>query len=399
MRILFISTHNLATNPRLVKEIKLALSYGIVVDVVCFEFKNWSYENNLSIIDSLKQARFIIIPANRKPAWPWVKSVVTELVCKQCAQIFNLKNFFLSQAVSRRTILLIDSIKKLDGHYDWVIGHNHGAIYPAIFASKKFNCNPGFDMEDYHPGESNDVKQQRLIKNLLLEQLPKFKYISFASAGIKNQVVSDFGKEYTNWFTVLNYFSKKEFIEPNLIDEEAVKLVWFSQNINYGRGLEQLIPVIERYYPKVKLTLIGNKHENFFLQFIKDKKSIELVSPMDQQMLHDALSNFDVGLAIEPGKDLNNRLAVSNKLLAYYQAGLFILASDTPAHNNFFEDKYGIAQVTSLEKDKLMTVVKKLIDDKDTIRSKKQQRFNEAQFYIWEKESQKLIDSWKNITS
>lgn len=397
MRILFITTHNLATNPRLVKEIKLALDEGFTVQVVCFEFKNWSYDYNNEIIKSLKNASFIIIPANRKPAWPWFKSVLLEKLFFACANIFPLKGFYLSQAVSRRTILLIYAIKKITGNFDWVIGHNHGAIYPAIYASKKFNCKPGFDMEDYHPGEGNDIKQQGLIKKLLLEQLPKFRYISFASAEIKNRVVSDFGKEYQNWFIVLNYFSKTSFVLPASVNEDALKLVWFSQNINYGRGLEQVIPVIEGYFPKVKLTLIGNKHENFYTEFISKKKSIEMLSPMNQQTLHIALSKFDVGLAIEPGKDLNNRLAVSNKLLAYYQAGLFIVASDTPAHKNFFEKKPGIAIVTPLEKDTLMTVVEKLIVDKDTIRRNKQQRFTEAQSYNWESASQVLLNCWKSV--
>ncbi|MBS1756688.1 MAG: hypothetical protein JSU03_05375, partial [Bacteroidetes bacterium] len=53
MRILFISTHNLATNPRLVKEIELALANGFSVEVVCFIFRNWSYAINEQMIERL----------------------------------------------------------------------------------------------------------------------------------------------------------------------------------------------------------------------------------------------------------------------------------------------------------------------------------------------------------
>ena len=54
-------------------------------------------------------------------------------------------------------MLLLNAIGDLKGDYNLVVGHNYGAMYPAVMAAKKFGCKCGFDMEDYHPGEGHDV--------------------------------------------------------------------------------------------------------------------------------------------------------------------------------------------------------------------------------------------------
>ena len=64
-KILFISTLNLATNPRLFKEIELALNADFEVDVVCFEFDNWSYEFNQQLKERIANARLTTIRAGR----------------------------------------------------------------------------------------------------------------------------------------------------------------------------------------------------------------------------------------------------------------------------------------------------------------------------------------------
>ncbi|NMD29667.1 MAG: hypothetical protein GYA79_08130, partial [Bacteroidetes bacterium] len=75
MKILFISSLNLATNPRFVKEIKLALANGFSADVICFEFNNWSNAFNQQIKKDIGHANIYSIPAGRKPFLPSAVSV------------------------------------------------------------------------------------------------------------------------------------------------------------------------------------------------------------------------------------------------------------------------------------------------------------------------------------
>ncbi|HVG42253.1 MAG TPA: hypothetical protein VM888_11635, partial [Chitinophagaceae bacterium] len=76
MHILFLSTYNLVTNPRLFKEIKVAKASGYKVDVVMFEFDNWSKKLNDQLTVQTKGVTFHIISSGRKPFLPWLKSTI-----------------------------------------------------------------------------------------------------------------------------------------------------------------------------------------------------------------------------------------------------------------------------------------------------------------------------------
>ena len=396
-KIIFISTLNLATNPRLFKEIKLALGAGYQVEIVCFEFDNWSYDFNQSLKSELGSIKLKAIPAGRKPFLPWASSVFFEKSFRFIGRFISLPNWALSQSVSRRSMLLIKELKKKEGHFDLVIGHNPGALYPTIWAANKFNTVAGFDIEDYHPGEGTNKNEQRLTKKIIERTLPKMRYVSFASPLMYKRTCKDLKTTNANWIIILNYFSSLEFEMNDKVNSGPLKLVWFSQNINYYRGLEQIIPALAEFKDKIELTLIGNKKEKFSNEFLANNNSIKAIDPMEQKSLHKIIGTFDVGLAIEPGKDTNNYIALSNKLMTYFQSGLYILASDTPAHKELFKQypEHGFA--ASLSKENLQENLNLLIDKLPFIRKEKENRFNRAKQNSWENESKKLLQAWKQV--
>ena len=222
-------------------------------------------------------------------------------------------------------------------------------------------------------------------------------YATFASPLMKSKTVEDCVYEGSNWYVVLNHFVSADFILKDSRNEERLKMVWFSQNVNYQRGLEQIIPVLKKYEDSIELTLIGNRKEKFYKEYIEGKDFVKYLPPMDQKSLHLKMSEFDVGLAIEPGKDKNNFIALANKLITYFQSGLFILASDTPAHIDFFNahPQHGIA--VSLEEENLPGVLDELITNMEGIRSGKIVRFENAKGYCWETESEKLKAVWESV--
>ena len=52
----------------------------------------------------------------------------------------------------------------------------------------------------------------------------------------------------------------------------------------------------------------------------------------------DLCRDYDVGLATEPGSSLNNRAALSNKVLTYVLAGLAVVCTDTPGQRPLGQD-------------------------------------------------------------
>jgi hypothetical protein len=393
--ILFLTTLNLATNPRLVKEIDLALSNNYNVTVICFEFNNWSKNNNDAIVERLKDVNFIIIPAGRNPFLPWLYHMLKEKIYRILARFIPLGGFQISQAVSRRSGFLINAIKKIN-HADLVIGHNPGALYPTMIAAKKYNCPAGFDMEDYHPGENSNLKFQNLFIDLMAKILPTFNYISYSSKSIYRECISKIPcLQDRKSIIIHNSFSSNEFAFFDSKKNDKLELVWFSQNIDKNRGLENIIPIVDKYKKFICLTLYGNLNDEFKYLVSNYDGFIwgGLISQLD---LHHRLSTFDIGLALEPGKDLNNELALSNKLIAYLQAGLYVVATETIEQKKIVETYPDIGILIKKDFSNADFIISNLIQKKEIIRSERLKRYNSNRIFDWENTSSDLLSIWEN---
>ncbi|MEO9145218.1 MAG: hypothetical protein ABI237_06630 [Ginsengibacter sp.] len=394
MKILFITTHNLATNPRLVKEAKLAMSEGYQVSVLCFEFNNWSKAINDKIVERLKSnIMYYGIPGNRKPFMPWLSSSGIHSFAKVLLKLFPKNSWLLGMRSNKRAWLLSKELKKIKETFDLVVAHNPGSFYPAMNYAQKNKIPFGIDLEDYHPGENSRDEISPTDRELQNAVLPKASYVSAASPLILEYAQKDSNIPLKNGIVVLNYFPSAEFIKPTTKENKKLKLVWFSQQISFNRGLEQLIPVIKDI-PDIELHLFGNCDEGFKKEWLTGHENILIHSVLPQRELHKKLAEFDMGLALEPGKDLNNELAISNKILAYFQAGLYILASNTLAQKQFIDQHPEHGRISELEARELAETLNDLLDQKEYIRSKAIARFEKAKVFCWEEESKKLAAIW-----
>lgn len=338
-----------------------------------------------------------LIPGNRKPFLPWACSVFKEQLYRGLGKILPLNSRFLSQAVSRRSDLILNRVDKLKGPFDLVIGHNPGALYPTWYAAKKFGCKCGFDVEDYHPGEGENKYLQSLTKKLMNGLLAKMDYVTFAAPLMSERHAEDLGKKGKLWQVVHNLFPANELQFVAADSDGPLRLLWFSQNVNYNRGLEQCIPHLKALRGKVHLTVIGNKKEPFFSEYIQDNPDVSYMEPIDQSDLNRLICHFDVGLAIEQGKDYNNMIALSNKLISYYQAGLYILASDTPAQKRFFQEHPDHGMAVPLQSEFVADALRTLLKDQQGIRLNKAKRFRQASEKNWEGESERLGAIWRTV--
>jgi hypothetical protein len=395
-KILFLSSHNLASNPRLVKEIELALQNGYLVSVICFEFENWSKPLNDEIKNRLiSKISLHSIPGNRKPFGAWLVSSLIFSIAGIGLILFRNNAVLLSFRSNKRTYLLWKEVKKMNEKFDLVIAHNPGSFYPAQLFAQKNKTPFGIDLEDYHPGETNSKNEMLLSKNLNRVVLPKANYVSAASSLILQYSEADLSKPLKNKQVVLNYFPSTEFSIPQNSNSDKLKLVWFSQNISFNRGLEQLIPSIANN-DQVELHLYGNCDTAFKEQWIVGYNNIKLYPSLPQNELHSRLANYDIGLAIEiKDKNLNRDICITNKILAYFQSGLYILASKTKAQESFINEHTEHGMLTSLSTEDLKNTIQTLINQKQFVRASSIIRFEKAKKYCWEMESEKLVKIWE----
>lgn len=398
MHILFITTSNLATNPRILKEVRLAIKSNIKVTLLCFSFDNWSRIINEQIKEEIVgEIDYIEIPGNRKPFTPWLMSTIMFEWGKFMLKIFPENAYWLSAQSNKRSYLLKKYLDEATISPDLVVAHNIGSFYPAWMFAKKKNCRLGIDLEDYHPGETNNPVVSGQIKRLLNHCLSQADYITSASKFILEESLKEIQVSAVK-NVVMNYFDGSEFRQPVLNIGGPLRLIWFSQNISFGRGLEQVVALLEEL-DDVELDLFGNCNPEFYNQWLKGRRNITLYEARPQQELHGLLSEYDAGLAIEPGKDRNNELAISNKLLAYFQAGLYIIASNTLAQAKFLNENPHSGLVLNLHASDLQDRLKAIIASKESIRRTRAERFKNAQTYNWEAESEKLLQLWEGVGS
>ena len=391
--ILFLTTLNLAANPRLVKEVRLSIKLNFNVTVICFTFNNWSNDINRKLLEEFQGINIIQINGERSSFLPWFFSSAAEKLFRYLSIWVDLPLKILSLAVSRRSLLLLNTLDRVQSA-SWVIGHNPGALYPTIVASRKFNCKSGFDVEDYHPGEGNNPQLQKNTLNLMKKVFLGFSYVSFASDSIMDECNKQIDLTTTRKLVINNAFSQSEFTVPEEISDEKLRLVWFSQHIDKGRGLESVISIVKKHGDKMKLTLFGNCNIMFREQYINGNDAIILGGVVKQSELHSMLAQYDIGLAAEDAiSDMNRNICLTNKIWAYFQSGLFILASDTIAQKRFLEN-YSSHGICYDNVENLEAALLKLYEDKLTVRNHKKPRYENAQQMSWESESKKLQTNW-----
>jgi len=397
--ILFLTSTNLASNPRCRKEVQLALDAGYKVSVVAFEMDNWTKEKEKHITEAMKEVTFYYLPAGRTSYRKWLKSVLLESLSRRLYKFGIRTTGVIAVAVSRRSVLMKDLLGKIKIKPDFIIAHNPSAFYPAATFAKKTKISFAIDVEDYHPGEGNDPLLQKVNEQLLRRVLPKASYVSYASEPIMHKVLAlSPQSKGAPHFVVNNAFLASDFAAPAEVkDSKYLQFIWFSQNIDVTRGLEQILPVLDNFKDNVRLTLIGNLKKSFFENYLINRAYVTTIPSLSQEELHRGIEQYDIGLAVEPGKDVNNNLAISNKIWAYFQAGLYILASGTKAQSSFIKKFSGHGVITSLEGDDLRRTITLLLDKRNTILANKLARWKFAQNHSWSSESSKLLEIWKQI--
>lgn len=396
-KVLFISTTNLYNNPRLVKELQLFTDLSYDLTSIVFNV-GYGDDKSIEIERKLPNVNFIKISALRHPFFSWLSSTIIEKATINITRFFKKSLRANAIAHNKRTFLINRKLKANTKKFDLIISDTLGALYPAYQLSKKTKTPFAFDMEDYHPGEQNYSKQPQLEVRrrefLLKSMLPKATFTTYASPLFLTETNKLFKASLKNQYVINNGFLSEEF-ELYHNSSPKINLVWYSLNIAQGRGLELILPIIKRYSDRIHLTLIGKLNSDFDKNFqISEFSNITLLGHLSQKRLHQELCKADVGLSLEQSStDLNRDLCLTNKIISYCQAGLYILATPTQAQKNLINNNPNLGVVS----ENLEQNVIKIIDTIDDIRKNKESRFNYGKKFSWDAEQEKYKMILENV--
>lgn len=321
----------------------------------------------------------------------------THKISNHLARFFCVASF-ADAAIGRCSLILSSAAKKLKA--DLYIAHNLAALPAAVKAAKKNNAKVGFDAEDFHRQELvNDPKHFdfKLKKFIEDKYFPQIDYLTTSSPGISVLYQTLFQK--LNPKTILNVFNRQpQEIKPRPLDNK-LKMIWFSQTIGPNRGLEDIIAVL-KFSDQFELHLLGNIDDGQRRAFDElcsshqvAKEQIFFHRPIPSSQIAGFCSQFNLGLALEPGFSINNDSALSNKIFTYLQAGLAVVASDTSAQALFMKEFPGLGTLYHRGNlDMLMKILKGYLARPDLLFQQQQQAYAYAQNELsWDMEKEKFI--------
>ena len=229
---------------------------------------------------------------------------------------------------------------------DLFYGGTTGALAAVAEAGRRAGKPYALDLEDFHSAEQNDASQSHL-PDLLAERietcvLPGAAFLTAGASAIAAAYSLKYGLRAV---TINNTFSLPATL-PDFTPKasQGLKLYWFSQTVGPGRGLEEVIRAIGLANVPGELHLRGRAIPGYvaLLQQLAARAAPKITivchHPSSADSMVDLCRDYDVGLATEPGSSLNNRAALSNKVLTYVLAGLAVVCTDTPGQRPLGQD-------------------------------------------------------------
>ncbi len=255
------------------------------------------------------------------------------------------------------------------------------------------------DFEDWHsedllPGDQA-VRPLGLIRTTESQLLRQAAYTSTTSAALAAGLHARYGGArpvvLTNSFPLQ---SAPRVGAPALIPS----LLWFSQTIGPGRGLEAFLATWSLTKQPSRLTFVGTPHTGYPQKLLAplpghrrhDITFHGLVPPGD---LADLIAQHDIGLALEPPEPLNKDLTISNKILQYLNAGLALVATPTSGQREVLSRAPDSGIFLDLSKPtNSATALDALLADRSALAHHQAAARRAAEeIYSWERESPVLL--------
>lgn len=397
-----ICSGQLSLNPRIVKEADALSDSGHAVKVIYLYWNRWGRDLDEKL---LERKKWKAICAGGDPDTGMLVYGFTRLVhkvAKILAKNIGFRYNLAEWAIGRGTCLLAKEAYRHPA--DIYIAHNLAALPVAVRAARKNHSKCGFDAEDFYRNDVSDdagdfgVRLKKFIEDKYYSEAD---YITASSEDIANAYGQIFPLPKSQ--VILNVFPKNQVkIKDNSTDNKRLKLFWFSQSVGLSRGLQDIISamkILER--EDIEFHVLGDldpQVETGLNRFIKNldfriPPSIVYHKPIDPDELVVFASQFDIGLATEPGFSTNNNIALSNKLFTYINAGLAIIVSDTTAQSRFLKKYPAIGKVyPKKDSDSLAKLIAVFIKNGDSLCAAKQASYLLGQNELnWENESKKFI--------
>ena len=394
-RVVILSTHQPAANPRALKEYETFKNLNYSVKHLYAYNAEWSYKIDENKFKEGKLQRQDFIEIGGNPNTKPIRFLIARILHK----IFRLTSVILpfsrDMSMEREAFSFWLLVRKYPANM--YISHYLGTLPGAFRAAMHHQAKIIFDAEDFHRGEEvYYVNQKKNVIYIEDKYLSRIDAITAASPLISEAYKKLYPGRKVE--TINNVFPVSHIVDFHVHSLPELKLFWFSQNITKYRGLEIFVQALNYLKEKaITLTILGHtgsdEYKKFLLSISECPEKIIFKIPVPPESLFAVTSKYDIGLAGEIPDNLNKEICLSNKIFTYLLAGNCILASDVRGQKEFMEQYPGIGSTYKFDDPKdLADKIEKFYNDRALLEQCRKNAFTLAKNKLnWELEEKKWL--------
>lgn len=391
-RICIVTDQHLSANPRVWKEADALARNGYEVEIITRANNAGRKQRDQKILEHIHSSiKYSPVVNAIKEEIPFFRDFYYRARLKL---VLFVKRFGFDSRYLLSTDPDLIYTEALNRNADLYIAHVECGLYVGKHLLQK-GKKVAFDFEDWY---SNDylspVRAVKLLQHLESYALHKGSFVTCPSAAMAKALQLTY--EAPNQPQVIyNGFKDDDSVVMDMHEDDGfVKLVWFSQRIGPGRGLEKFIETLNSVSIPVSLTLIGDCPEEYEVLLNKtfpanSGHKLVVKKPVTHAELGALLRQFDVGLALEEVYPESRNKTITNKILQYLQAGIKVLATNTDGQVEVAEHMQGaVATIAADNNSGWHDILQQLISthiDKDDVIKKYQEQFS------WHAQEKKLL--------
>jgi hypothetical protein len=397
MRILFVTTKQPSSNPRMRKAADALAAAGHKVHVLFTYNAEWATEadNAILVEASWTFERIGGDPIVQRPSY---------FISRAVRKFYGIAGF-KDRAMCRSFGAYLR--KGVAWYPDIVIGHNPGTLVLLEAFKTRLQIPVFFDAEDYHRGEmSSTTRDSVLVAGLESRVLPQVTAITAASPLIANAYQRLFPGMPV--LSVENAFPLK--VQPAkpthpLKALEPLRLIWFSQVVGLDRGLIEFMKgmALAMDVP-INLNIVGLCHhavkQALLNEIVATNHRLSFFPPVAEDSLLKLVAAQEIGLALEVPQTENRDICRTNKLFTYPMAGCYMLLSKTAAQCEFLENHPQTGQLIELkDSGDIASAVRYVFENREVIFEKRLAAWELARVELnWEVEGKKLVEWIEKMT-
>lgn len=399
-----ILTHaHVCYNPRVLKEALLFQELGYEVKILTIRQNDDFYKQDLELIPpGIEVIHYadLTLPSLKTKCHKILRKLATLLVQK-----FGLQ---LAAAMGYGYYNLLSKASNFEASL--YVCHQEAGLLAGIYLLKK-GKKVAFDFEDWYsedlPESARKSRPIKLLKQAEKTALQKGSYCITTSASMAQKMAAAYNvqapKIIYNTFEQVNFAATYGRVDR--IDLKTASLIWFSQTVGPGRGLELLIAACNLVQEPIQLHLRGTvstTYKNALTEQLKNKHHQLFFHPMVKPSeLPFRLAEHDIGLALEQNSPESRNLTITNKVMQYLQAGLAVIASDTEGQKEIAAKTQGsILLFPNNHAEILASIIESLIKDRFKLQHLKNtslKSFNQCLSWEYEKLNYEQIITAPNI--